>query len=286
MRNLAWINGSVCNLSEASISLEDRGYLLGDGVYEIIRVYNKTPFYLSAHLERIKRSAREIRLPLPYSPVEIEAVITDLLKQSGCIEGYIYIQLTRGPAPRDHLFPVEPKPSMVFYVREMASPGGADAVKPGKCITLPDERWLNCYIKSTNLLPNVLARQKAAEAGAVEAILYRAGGIVTEATRSNVFAVIGDKVRTHPESKLILSGITRRIALDILEELDVPSAEEAFTIEDLSSASEVFLTSTTMEIKPVCAVDEKPVGNNKTGPVGRSVIKAFWDKIAEHCPKE
>jgi len=286
MRNLAWIHGSVYNLAEANIPLEDRGYLLGDGVYEITRVYNKTPFYLSDHLERIKRSAGEIGIPFPYSIAEIKAIITDLLEQSECIEGYIYIQLTRGSAPRDHLFPVEQKPSMVFYVRELASPGGADAVEPGKCITLPDERWLNCYIKSTNLLPNVLARQKAAEAEAVEAILYRSGGIVTEATRSNVFAVIGDKVRTHPESKLILSGITRRIALDILEELGIPTAEEAFTIEDLAGATEVFLTSTTMEIKPVCAVDQKPVGNNKTGPVGKSVIKAFWGKIAENCSKE
>lgn len=283
MQNLAWINGHVCKLSEAVVSLEDRGYLFGDGVYEVIRVYNGIPFYLDSHLERLQRSAAAIRLAVPHSFEEMKKIALGLIAEGGGRECYIYIQLTRGINRREHIFPGEVNPSLALYVQELPANTGKGEVKPISCITLPDERWLNCYIKSVNLLPNVLAKQSAAEAGASEAILYRPGGVVTEGAVSNVFAVIEGEVRTHPESKLILSGITRRIVLDIIAGQDIACKEEAFTLNELKGASEVLLTSTVMELRPVGIIDGEAVGDGSVGPVSRSLISHYKNAIFKHC---
>ncbi len=283
MKCLAWLDGKLCDLSEAQVPLEDRSYLFGDGVYEVIKIYNKKPFFLQPHLKRLQNSAAAIDIEVPYSIEHIEKNIADLIEKSACSEGYLYMQISRGSAKRDHLLPEGIRPSMVMYVREFSSPNSIDEIKPADCITLPDERWLNCYIKSVNLLPNVLARHKAAEKGAVEAIFYRPGGIVTEGTRTNVFAVIDGIVRTHPESRLILSGITRMIALDILGNLGIAVSEEAFNLEDLKNASEVWTTSTGMEIFPVAKIDGNRVGSTVPGPVCDELIKAYWKLVEEKC---
>ncbi len=283
MRNLAWINGTVSDISEAKVSLEDRGHLLGDGVYEVTRIYNSRPFYLSAHLERLHKSAVAIRIDIPVRIGEIEEIVADLIKKSDCIDGYLYIQLTRGSAQRNHLFPVGATPNLTLYVRGLDPLPALEAVKPAECITLPDERWLNCHIKTVNLLPNLLARQKAAEAGAQEAILYRSGDVVTEGTRSNVFILIDGKVRTHPESNLILSGITRRIVLDILTELAISNSEENFTRHDLQNASEVWITSTTMEVNPVAKIDGNRVKGTAPGPICYRLMEELRNKIAATC---
>ncbi len=279
MQNIAWINGVFSDLSTAKISIEDRGYLLGDGVYEVIRIYNGRVFYLGAHLRRLLRSAEAIRITNPFSEEEMQAIITELLAKSGCREGYIYMQLTRGSAKRDHLFPEQTRPNLVMYVRELAPIPATEDVKPQEAVTLSDERWLNCYIKTTNLLPNSLARQKAAEAGAVEAIFYREGGIVTEGTRSNVFSVIDGLVRTHPASNLILSGITREIVLELLKELSIPTLEKAFSLQELETAAEVWVTSTTMEVNPLCKIDGKMIKDPVPGPVCRRLMEAFRARI-------
>ncbi len=283
MQNIAWIDGIYSDLSEAKVSIEDRGYLLGDGVYEVIRVYNGQPFYLDAHLQRLHRSAEAIRINLPLSIEQVKKTVLELVEKSSCSEGYIYMQLTRGSASRDHLFPADTAPSLVMYVRELKPIPEIDAVKPQMAITLPDERWLNCYIKSTNLLPNLLARQKAAEAGAVEALLYRQGGIVTEGTRSNVFAVVDGKVRTHPATNLILAGITRGIVIDIIQELSIPFLEKPFNLQELETAEEVWVTSTTMEVNPIKAVDNKLLKSPAPGPVCKQLMEAFRNKIAANC---
>lgn len=283
MQNLAWLDGAINTIDEAKISLEDRGYLFGDGVYEVTRVYNGKTFYLDAHLERLQKSAAAIRIAVPYTISEIKKAVFDLIEKSGCIEGYIYMQLTRGSARRDHLFPLEARPGMTMYVSELQPPPALEEIKPVKCITLPDERWLNCHIKTVNLLPNILARQKAAEAGAMEAILYRSNDLVTEGTRSNVFAVIDGQVRTHPESNLILSGITRGIVLGILVEEAIPFREEAFTLQDLKTASEVWITSTTMEVNPVAVIDDRPVDGSAPGQFCRRLMEEFREKIAADC---
>ncbi len=286
MKNLAWIDGRVSDLSEAKVSIEDRGYLLGDGVYEVIRIYNGRPFYLNAHLDRLQNSAAAIRLSIPYTMEEIVTTSEELIGSSGCREGYIYMQLTRGSSKRDHLFPTDASPTLAIYVRELDALSEIDAISLQSCITLPDERWMNCNIKTINLLPNLLARQKAAEAGAIEAILYRPGGIVTEGTRSNLFAVIDDRVFTHPETNLILPGITRRIVLDILNKLAIPFSENPFTLNNLEKASEIWITSTTMEVNPVGEVDGKPVGGSTVGTTCLNVMQEFRNQIAENCFKD
>lgn len=282
MQNLAWINGVFINLAEAKVSLEDRGYLLGDGVYEVTRVYNCRPFYLTAHLERLQRSADAIRITIPYTKSEIKDAVGELISKSGFCEGYVYMQVTRGSAKRDHLFPADTPPSMTMYTRELHALLPAESVAPIKCITLPDERWLNCHIKTVNLLPNLLARQKASEAGAVEAILYRPGDLVTEGTRSNVFAVIDGIIRTHPTTNLILPGVTRSIVLSILDELAIAYSEVAFTLQELGKASEVWITSTTMEVNPVAEIDGQPLAAEVPGPLGSQLMGKFREKITEN----
>ncbi len=283
MKNLAWIDGKILELADARVSLEDRGYLLGDGVYEVIRVYNGCVFYLSAHLERLKKSADSVRMSIPYAFEEIAAVAQDLIAKSGYSDAYVYMQLTRGSAARDHLFPADVKPGMVMYVRPMQPLKILDEVTAASCITLPDERWLNCHIKTINLLPNLLARQKAAEAGAVEAIMYRPEDIVTEGTRSNVFAVIGGVVRTHPESNLILSGITRQIVVGLLRDSKLKFKETAFTLDELKTASEAWLTSTTLEVNPIGTIDQTQLDRPVPGPVTIGLMKDFRHIIDTDC---
>lgn len=281
MENLAWIDGSYYNLEEAKISIEDRGYLLGDGVYEVIRVYKGRPFYLDAHLERLQRSAEAIRIDLPHQLRDISSTALELVDKGSCVEGYIYMQLTRGSAKRDHLFPADTSPALVMYIRGLEPIQAVEDIQPVKAVTLPDERWLNCYIKSTNLLPNLLARQKAAEAGAVEAILYRQDETVTEGTRSNIFAVIDGQVRTHPANNLILPGITRDIVLSLLKDLSIPFSEKAFSLKELSTADEAWATSTTMEVNPILAINENNL-SSAPGPICSRLMATFREVIANN----
>jgi D-alanine transaminase len=283
MQNLAWIDGTVVELSTAKVSLEDRAYLLGDGVYEVIRYYDRCLFYMDAHLDRLQNSATAIRLLLPYRRNDIVAAADQLIEKSGFENGYLYLQVTRGSAKRDHLFPQEGTPSMIMYVRELPPLTPLEQVKPLHLITLPDERWLNCHIKTVNLLPNLLARQKAFESGATEAILYRPGGVITEGTRSNLFAVIDGVVRTHPATNLILPGISRQIVLDILAEKKLVCQEDALTLEELQKASEVWVTSTNMEVNPARSIDSLDLPAPVPGPICQILMKEFRSRIAASC---
>lgn len=281
MSNPAWIDGVHCDLSEAKVSIEDRGYLLGDGVYEVIRIYNRQPFYLSAHLERLERSAAAIRIKLPYTKKELESEIGELVGKSSYADGYIYMQLTRGSAKRDHLFPADVEPTLAMYVRDLPPLPDLEKVKPAACITVPDERWLNCYIKTTNLLPNLLARQKAHESAAIEALFYRPGGLLTEGTRSNLFAVLDGVVHTHPSTNLILPGITREIVIGLIQKLAIPFKEEAFKVDDIGRASEVWITSTTLEVQPIHSVDGTALDNTCPGETSLQLMKEFRNLVTE-----
>lgn len=283
MRELAWINGTTTELSEARVSLEDRGFFFGDGVYETLRIYYGKPFYLGAHLQRLEQSAAAIMLELPYTREVLEAIALQLIEDSGSKEAYLYLQLTRGAAPRNHLFPEGVKPTLVMYVRAFPLGFGAVSNTGAPCSTHPDERWLHCNIKTINLLPNVLAKEKARQAGAYEAILYRPGGVVTEGSSTNVFVVLGDEVYTHPESDLILSGITRQVILGLLSEAGVLYKEEAISLEQLRQAAEVWLSSSVAEIVPVITLDSKPVGDGKPGPITQRVMREYRGAVQRSC---
>lgn len=277
--DLVLLNDQLVPRREAKVDIEDRGYQFGDGIYEVVRFYNGQTFLMEEHLERLERSAREIRLQLPLSIDELHKRLDQLVKQSACTDGIIYLQVTRGVAPRNHPFPSpEVKAQLVAYTKpyQRPFPQLEQGVK-GKLIE--DIRWLRCDIKSTNLLGNVLAKQAAKEAGALEAILHR-GEIVTEGSSSNVFIVKNGALKTHPATHLILNGITRQIVLQIAQELAIPVIEEPFTVSELLNADEVMVTSTTQEITPICAVNDKKIGAGVPGPLAKRLQEALEEKIA------
>jgi D-alanine transaminase len=270
---VAYFDGAFVPRSEVRISPDDRGFLLSDGVYEVVRAYDGRPFRLDLHLERLARSLRELRI----GGVEVQAlggVVERLFADSGLRDATCYLQVTRGAAPRRHAFPEEGTPPTVYA---FASPLHVDLAKweGGVAVTLvPDQRWARCDIKTTALLPNVLANQRAKELGVEEAVFVR-DGFVTEGSHTNVAAVIAGRLFTYPESNYILSGVTRRVVLDLCAELGVPITERPVSAEDLCAADEVLLLSTTSEVLPVVSVDGRPVGSGKPGPVGRRLLSAY-----------
>mgnify|MGYP002623672305 CR=1 FL=1 len=265
-------NDEIRPKSDVRISPDDRGYIFGDGVYEVLRIYDGRLFEKEAHLTRLARSAAEIRLRLPAGPAEIGERLERLVAASSVSEGILYMQITRGEAPRTHAFPPDAKPVLMAYCNELKR--NRAAMQDGiRAVTVPDIRWHRCDIKTLNLLPNVLARQEAAERGASEAILHR-DGKVTECSASNIMIVKDGVIRTHPADNYILHGVTRAIALKLAARLEVPVKEQAFTLEEMLAADEVFITGTTVEITPVTEIDGKPVGD-PARPVTRRLQEAF-----------
>jgi D-alanine transaminase len=258
---------------DAVVDIEDRGYQFGDGVYEVIRVYDGQCFGFKEHLERLVRSTAEIRMELPMPIEEIEPKLTALVQSNGLKTGIVYLQVTRGAAARTHHFPQQTQAVLTAYTREMERP--LDQLQNGIHTVLTDDiRWLRCDIKSLNLLGNVLAKQEAKDKHCAEAIFHR-GDIVTEGSSSNVLIVNGRELQTHPADNLILNGITKRKVCQLAEEAGIRVKERTFTVDDLLRADEVFITSTTSEISPVVQIDDTIIGDGKPGTVTRELQKAF-----------
>jgi len=274
MPDIGFVNGRFLPLEDAAVSVEDRGFQFGDGVYEVIRTYHGRPFQLEAHLLRLERSARAIDLPVPWGVPQWITYVQDGIARGGYPESKVYLQLTRGVAPRDHAFPDSVNPTAVMTVREMKPMDPVKLASGVAVMTMDDWRWGRCDIKSVNLLPNVLARQKAKQAGAFEALFIR-NGRVTEGAVSNVMVVREGRVVTAPEGEWILSGVTRTLVLELARKEGLPVEERFVTRDELLCADEVFLTSTTIEVLPVIRVDGKPVRNGKPGPVTLTLQAAF-----------
>jgi D-alanine transaminase len=266
MPDIGFVNGRFMPLGEATVSLEDRGYQFGDGIYEVLRSYRGTLFQLEAHLARLERSAKAIELKSPYAAAEWMAHVAEGIRLGKYAESKVYLQVTRGVAPRDHLFPAAAMPTAVMTVREMRPLDSALRARGVAAVTLPDLRWGRCDIKTINLLPNVLARQRAKAAGAFEAILIR-GDELTEGAVSNVMVVIGGVLATPPEGPHILPGVTRSVVLDLARKSGVPVEERRLTLRELQNAEEMFLTGTTVEILPVVQLDGAKVGTGTPGPL-------------------
>lgn len=270
-----YLNGSFLPLDEGRVSIEDRGFQFGDGVYEVIRVYNGRPFRLEAHLARLERSLEGVRIPLP----EPLSRLADVCRKipGPLKEATIYLQVTRGAAPRTHAFPAGIRPTVLAYAREVQAP------VEGKTYTLrsvPDDRWGRCHLKTICLLPNILARQKAVEAGCDEGLFVREDGTVTEGTASNAFFVFKNVLRTHPADHRILSGITREVAIFLARRLEIPIEERPVKLPEARLADEIFITGTTAEIMPVTALDGKPLA---PGPVTARLRVAFRDLVRAEC---
>lgn len=275
-----FINNKFVDETEGNVSYSDRGYNFGDGIYEYLRVYDGKLYTAKEHYERLFRSAKEIGLNLSEYTVEGLIDITkELVNKNDVQNGGVYIQVTRGVAPRNHPFPSEDtKPVFTAFSKSYDRP--YDELENGvKAITVDDIRWLRCDIKSLNLLGNVLAKEKATQCDAQEAIQHR-DGIVTEGSSSNVYAIKEGKIYTHPANHLILNGITRRVIHKIANDIDVPFIEEAFTVDFLKDADEVIISSTSIEVMPVIQIDDKIINDGKVGEITKKLQKSF-DKSIE-----
>lgn len=276
---IVYLNGQYLPLERAAISPDDRGFLLGDGVYEVIRAYAGRLFYPEPHLKRLENNVRSIRLPMEdvHSLGEVAARLLALNRLTSD-DALVYVQITRGAAQRSHAFPPPDTPPTVYVATWPFSAKTDQAVHGIACVTLPDIRWSRCDIKSVALLANVLASQRAVDAGAAEAILVR-DGVALEGARSNLFGVFSGEVRTAAAGNLILPGVTRDLVLDLCESLGLPVREAPILEERLREADELFLTSTSQEITPVVRLDGRPVGDGARGPVTRRLQRAYRDLV-------
>jgi len=276
--DVAFINGTFVPLAEAKVSIEDRGFQFGDGVYEVIRTYNGRPFALEAHLARLDRSAKALDLTQPYSSVVWTDHVLEGIRRAAYPEAKIYIQVTRGVAPRDHAYSAEATPTVVMTVREFHPLDKSIQAAGVEAMTVEDIRWGRCDIKSVNLLANVLARQQVKQARVFEAILVRAG-LVTEGAVSNVMVVHGGAVATAPEGPRILSGVTRAVVLNLALSEGVPVQERFVSRSDLYAADEVILTGTTVEVLAVVRVDGKVIGNGRPGPIAQRLAASLRNRV-------
>ncbi len=259
-------------MADARVGVEDRGFQFADGVYEVIRLYAGRPFTLREHLERLEKSAAGIRLAVPLSREALEAEVRKFVPQSGVGEGMIYLQLTRGVSPRNHVWRKDAGTTLLFYARPLDPLASVDANPPVKLLTVDDERWQRCWVKSIALLPNVLAKTAAVDAGADEAVFVDRGA-VNECSASNFFAVIGGRLVTHPVGPKVLPGITRAVLFECARELGIAVEERPIGLDEAKRADELFITSTTREISPVGTWDGETVGRSRlvTGRLHRAL---------------
>jgi D-alanine transaminase len=283
MSDVVYLGGTVLPRESAAVSIDDRGFLLGDAVYEVLRVVRGRFVEPERHLRRLARSLHEVSIADP--GVDLLEISANLLRRNRLEQGEatVYVQVSRGAAVRQHAFPPRGTPPTVLVTATAFVPRAELLTHGAKAITLPDLRWSRCDIKSVNLLPNVLAAQRAAEAGAFEAILLR-DGVVTEATRSNVLVVAGGVVRTHPTGPFILPGVTREVVLELAAAAGVPVREEAVGVDVLQSAEEVLLTGTTADVMAVAAIDGRPVGTGQPGPMARRLGALLAERIGVTPP--
>jgi D-alanine transaminase len=280
MESLACLNGELMPVDRATVPVWDRGFLFGDSVYEVFRLYEGRCWLEDEHTARLRRSLAE----MSYPAIDIEpmtARIHRTVSRSGIREGTVYVQITRGVAPRLHAFPDPPvPPTELIIVRPYDDGPTARFRETGVgVISHPDLRWKRCDVKSTNLLANVLANEAAHRAGCYEAVLVGSDGLVTEATHSSVLWVLGGRLEGTPEGPGILPGTTRLLLLRLADEIGVPFRETRVTLERLIAAEEVLLLGTTIEVMPIVTVDGKPVSGGTPGPVTRRLQAAFRAEV-------
>lgn len=277
---LANWNGRQMPLAEVQVSVLDRGFLFGDGIYEVLRVYGGRPFLCAEHMRRLRRSIGEVRIDCDVD--RLERRMHETLAHSGVKEGLIYIQVTRGAARRTHRFPDPPvPPNELIYVEEIeADPYARWRESGADLLSLPDLRWKRCDIKSVNLLANCMAAQAAAEAGCVEALLVAADGAITEGSHTSIFAVQDGRIITTPLGPQILPGITRGLVVRLSEQARIPITEGRLRRDQLAAVHELFLTGTTSEVLPITRVDGGAIGDGRPGPVTRRLYEAYRDLVA------
>ena len=281
MKELTYFNGEMVESGAKVVSLDDRGYCFGDGVYEVVRVYNGRAFAFSYHQDRLYRSMREMDIPVRMPPDELQELHEIMIEQSEITDGYIYLQITRGVTPRHHAFERSKlEPQMYMFIKPITTDLGA--LQEGvKAITLPDERWARVDIKTLNLIPNILAQTKAEKKGAYTAILVR-DGIVTEGATSNVFVMKDGVCYTHPANHHILKGITRQLVVTrVAPTAGITIIEREFDEAFLKDADEIFFTDTIGGIIPITTLNREPVGEGKPGKAAKVLAEQLQNLMEE-----
>jgi len=273
---LVYLNGEYLPLNEAKVSVLDRGFIFGDGIYEVIPAYGGKALRFEHHMQRLQNSLDAIRISNPLSNEQWQKIIDKLISEKGSEDQYIYMHITRGVASRDHRFPDETKPT-VFVMSNILHTVDPEILKQGvHAVTLDDIRWQYCNIKAIALLPNILLRQQAVDKGAVEAILIRDGNM-TEGAASNVFIVSNGIIKTPPKDQKLLPGITRDLVVELANTHKMPIEEVAISEKEFLTADEIWLTSSTKEILAVTKINEQQVGNGKPGAVWKDMYQKYQD---------
>lgn len=279
---LVYLNGQYLAPDAAQVSVFDRGFVFGDGVYEVIPVFGGRLFRLGQHLARLNASCAAIRLHNPQDAAGWETICRRLVESLGPVDQSIYLQITRGVAPRDHAFPPDTKPTVFAYAQPITYPTAEQITNGVAAVTCSDIRWQRCDIKAIALLANALLRQEAIDQGAAEAILLR-DGCVTEGAASNIFIIKNGLVITPPKGPYILPGVTRDLTLELARAHGVPSAEATIHESDLLEADEVWLTSSTREILPITRLNGRAVGNGRPGPLHARLFALYREYKQAFC---
>ncbi len=281
MPRYAYVNGRYVPHAQAQVHVEDRGYQFADGVYEVILIHDGRLIDEDPHLDRLGYSLNELRIPWPMARLALRLVLRELIARNGVAFGTVYLQVTRGVAARDHRFPDHAKPSLVATTKRHKPTSAAMLAGGVAVITQPDIRWRRCDIKSVSLLPNVLGKQAAAEAGAFEAWLVDDDGCITEGTSTNAWIVTrAGRLVTRNLSAAILSGITRLSLLRIVQSQGIAFEERRFSVEEARAAAEAFLTSTTSLVLPVTRIDGQAIGDGKPGPLTMKLRDGYLHYLA------
>lgn len=273
---LVYLNGRLLPLEEAQVSVLDRGFMLGDGVYELIPVYRRKPFRLDEHLRRLRHSLDGIRLADPMSDAQWREVIGQVMASQPADDQSVYLQVTRGAAPRDHAFPRNTPPTVLVMSNPLSRPDPVQFEQGVSAVSATDIRWGRCDLKTLNLLPNVLARQKAVEAGCAECILFR-DGVLTEGAASNIFAVINGAILAPVKDHRVLPGITYDLVLELAQANGMAYEVRDIGEAEVRNADELWLTSSGREVQAIVELDGQPVGSGRPGPVYRSMYALYQD---------
>ena len=277
-----YVNGRYVPHAEAAVHVEDRGYQFADGVYEVVTVCGGALVDEAPHLDRLERSLGELRIAMPMSRNALKSITREVLRRNRVTHGVVYMQVTRGVARRDHKFPAKARPALVVSAWQTKPHGAALLNEGAKVVTVPDIRWQRCDIKSVALLPNVLAKQAAVEAGAYEAWQVDTDGLVTEGSSTNAWIVTGErKVVTRAASPAILNGITRLALIRLIEAEGYELEERAFDVEEAKAAREAFITSSSSFVLPVTQIDDTPIGNGHPGMLSGKLRQLYLSYMAD-----
>jgi D-alanine transaminase len=280
--NIVYLNGEFLPKERAQVSVEDRGFLLSDGIYEVTPAYRGEFFCLDQHLNRLRCGLNALRIEYdPEELIEVHQKLLDINNLTDSEAAIVYLQITRGVAERVHYFPpADTIPTVYAFAKQFQRPSIERWLKGFRAVTVPDRRWSRVDIKSISLLPNVMAAQAAVDAGVDDALLVR-NGIALEGAQNNIFVVKGGVLVTHPASQEILHGITRSVVIKIAHSLGIPIQERPIQVEELETVDELFFSGTTTEVRPTVALDGKPVGCGEVGTVSKAIYAAFRKKIGQ-----